>query len=365
MRAFVVNSAVPVDIAWTSSACRTASQRESMVSLEKVPLSVKKLLLPLVQPKINAGISRRFRAINRAEMGLIEASLKQNYFTQTHAWFNPAYLSTAQGQNDLCDHLYRRLDNFRKTVIPWLMNTRSLHRSRVLEIGCGTGSSTIALAEQGAQITAVDILESSIQVAKDRCKVYGLNVNFLCANAAEIHRICADQHFDFIIFFAALEHMTHDERITAMKQTWEMLSPGSLWCVIDTPNRLWYFDDHTSLLPFYQWLPDELAFLYSRFSPREGFCKLYREPNRDAKIDFLRHGRGISFHEFALAMKPAEELNVVSSLSIYLKSRNPLRQILLTSRHERRFESFLIQVGPSIHRGFYQRSLNLIIKKDP
>lgn len=349
---------MPVD------AARTANQRASMISLEKTPLSIKNLLLPLVQPKIDADIAGRFRAINRTGMNLIEASLNRNYFTQTDGWFHPAYLSTAQGQNDLWDHLYRRLDNFRKTVIPWLMNARSLHRSRVLEIGCGTGSSTVALAEQGAQVTAVDILESSIQVAKDRCKVYGLNVNFLCANAAEIHRVCAGQHFDFIIFFAALEHMTQDERITAMKKTWEMLSPGSLWCVIDTPNRLWYFDDHTSLLPFYQWLPDELAFLYSQFSPREGFCKLYREQNRDAKIDFLRRGRGISFHEFALAMKPAEELDVVSNLSIYLKSRNPLRQILLTSRRERRFESFLLQVGPRIHRGFYQRSLNLIIRKD-
>jgi S-adenosylmethionine-dependent methyltransferase len=334
-----------------------------MISPEKIPTSIKNLLRPLITHKIHKKISGRFKYIDQNDLNLIEISLKQNYFTRNDAWFNPAYLSSEKGQNDLQDHLHRRLDNFRKTVIPWLSDARSLSGSRILEIGCGTGSSTVALAEQGADVTAVDILESSIRVAKDRCKVYNLNANFLCANAAELHQILAGQHFDLIIFFATLEHMTHDERVIAMKKTWDMLSPGSLWCVIDTPNRLWYFDDHTSLLPFYHWLPDDLAFLYSQFSPRESFRDLYRGIYDDSKLDFLRRGRGVSFHEFELTMKRAEELDVVSSLPIFLKSRNLLRKILLTPKHERCFESFLMQIGPKIHRGFYQRSLDLIIRK--
>jgi 2-polyprenyl-3-methyl-5-hydroxy-6-metoxy-1,4-benzoquinol methylase len=335
-----------------------------MISLEKIPVSIKNVLRPLIAPKIPRKISERFRDIDQKGMTLIETSLKHNYFTQNDAWFSPAYVSFEKAQNDLQDHLYRRLDNFRKTVIPWLNDVKPLCGSRILEIGCGTGSSTVALAEQGADVTGIDILESSIRVAKDRCKVYDLNVNFLCANATELYKIFAGQHYDLIIFFATLEHMTHDERMIAMKNTWEMLSQGSLWCVIDTPNRLWYFDDHTSLLPFYQWLPDDLAFLYSQFSPRESFCDLYREMNDDSTFEFLRRGRGVSFHEFELTMKRAEALDVVSSLSIYLRSQNLLRKILLTSNQERRFESFLTQVGPKIHRGFYQRSLDLIIRKD-
>jgi 2-polyprenyl-3-methyl-5-hydroxy-6-metoxy-1,4-benzoquinol methylase len=335
-----------------------------MISPEKIPTSIKNLLRPLISPKIHKHISERFRSIDPKGVNLIETSLKKNYFTQNDAWFNGAYLSSDQAQNDLQDHLHRRLDNFRKTVIPWLNDAKPLRGSKILEIGCGTGSSTVALAEQGADVTAVDILESSILVAKDRCAVYNLNANFLCANAIDLHQIFADEHFDFIIFFATLEHMTHAERMIAMQNTWNMLSPGSLWCVIDTPNRLWYFDDHTSLLPFYQWLPDELAFLYSQFSPRASFCDLYREMHDDAKLEFLRRGRGVSFHEFELTMKRAEELDVVSSLSLYLKSQNFLGKTLLTPKNEKRFEAFLMQFGPKIHRGFYQRSLDLIIRKD-
>ena len=338
--------------------------RESMISSVKMPISVKDFLRPLVAPKIPKGVAKRFKHIDQKGVSIIDASLKQNYFAPDDPWFYPAYLSSDKGIQDLRDHLHGRLDHFRETVIPWLSSVRLLLGSRILEIGCGTGSSTVALAEQGAHVTAVDILESSIRVAKDRCKVYDLDVSFFRANAADLHSIFAGHHFDFIIFFATLEHMTHDERMIAMKKTWDMLPAGSLWCVIDTPNCLWYFDDHTSLLPFYQWLPDELAFLYSRFSPRESFCNLYRQINNDSKLDFLRRGRGLSFHEFELTMKRAEELDVLSSLSLYLRNQNLLRKFVLTPNRERRFESFLIQFGPKIHRGFYQRSLDLIIRKD-
>jgi S-adenosylmethionine-dependent methyltransferase len=264
----------------------------------------------------------------------------------------------------LQDHLYRRLDASRNTVIPWLSSAKPLSGSRILEIGCGTGSSTVALAEQGADVTGVDVLESSLVVAKDRCEVYDLGVKFHCANATEVHKLFVGQHFDFIIFFASLDHMTHNERMVAMKNTWDMLSPGSLWCVIETPNRLWYYDGHTSHLPFYLWLPDDLAFLYSRFSPRKGFRDLYREVDDAWKLDFLRRGRGVSFHEFELTMKRAEELDVVSSLPIFLRRQNLLRRVLWMLTGNRGFESFLMQCGPKIHTGFYQNSLDLIIRKD-
>ncbi|MCX5694884.1 MAG: methyltransferase domain-containing protein [Candidatus Omnitrophica bacterium] len=316
-------------------------------------------------PRIPKRISERFRYIDKKNLSLIEASLRQNYFTQRYAQFYDAeYLSSDKGQSELQEHLCRRLDAFRNSVIPWLNDAKPLAGSRILEIGCGTGSSTVALAEQGAEVTAVDILETSLIVAKDRCKVYDLNVNFLCANATKVHNMLGSQHFDFIIFFATLEHMTHSERMIAMKNTWGMLSPGSLWCLIDTPNRLWYYDGHTSQLPFYLWLPDELAFLYSRFSPRKSFCNLYREIDDDSKLNFLRRGRGVSFHEFELTMKPAEELDVVSSLPIFLRNQNFLKKVLWRLKNKRSFESFLVEFGPKIHKGFYQESLDLIIRKD-
>ncbi len=157
--------------------------------------------------------------------------------------------------------------------------------------------------------------------------------------------------------------MTTDERITSMQMAWNMLRENCFWCVIETPNRLWYHDDHTSLLPFYSWLPNDVAFLYSRHSPRESFSNSYREYNDINLLSFLRRGRGVSYHEFDLALANAGDLDVVSSLPIYLRKRDSDRasQWLRSVNHQ--FESLLMAVGPKIHPGFYQPSLDLILQK--
>ena len=38
-----------------------------------------------------------------------------------------------------------------------------------------------------------------------------------------------------------------------------MLAPGGLWAVVETPNRLHYFDDHSAKLPFHHWLPGAMV----------------------------------------------------------------------------------------------------------
>ncbi|WP_298608496.1 class I SAM-dependent methyltransferase [uncultured Thiothrix sp.] len=329
------------------------------------PINIKNLIKPLLTPPIPKDISSRFRYLDKKNLSIIEASLKAHFFIQQDAWYSDAnYLSSAAGQEDLQDHLTGRLEHFRLSVIPWLNSVRPLAGSKILEIGCGTGVSTVALAEQGAKVTALDVVEESLIVAKKRCEVYGLDVAFLLANSTEVHKLLAGQDFDFIIFFACLEHMTHSERMLAMKSTWDMLATGSFWCLVDTPNRLWYYDQHTAHLPFYSWLPDDLAFAYSRFSPRKPFSSLYHEITDDSMLDFLRRGRGVSYHEFELTMKPAEQLEVISSLTNFLKSRNFLTKILWSLKDRNPFESLLIKLGPKIHQGFYQSSLDLIIRKN-
>lgn len=305
-------------------------------------------------------LSANFRTIDKPKIDLLELSLRKNYFVR----FPEGYLSTDWGKNDLENHLFKRLDLDRKLVIPWLDTVRPLRNTSILEIGCGTGSSTVALAEQGAAVTAVDVDASSLLVASERCRTYGLEVSFAQANATEVHQLFADRHFDYIIFYAALEHMTMEERMSAMRATWQMLSLGGLWCVIDTPNRLWYYDAHTSLLPFHMWLPDELAFAYSRFSPRQNYRERYREYTDEARLDFLRRGRGVSFHEFELAMNPVKALRIKSSLNVTNRERGLLGFLKWRLSNEYRYISLLRRIAPDLHEGFLQSSLYLIIEKD-
>jgi len=295
--------------------------------------------------------------IDDVGLNTIRNSLKENYYTGHRS---ESTYTKEMYEKDLNTHLYQRIENQRIRVVPWLDNAKHLKEASILEIGCGTGSSTIALAEQGARVTAIDVDEGALSVAQHRCKVYGLEIQLKMLNATEIDKVFLNSEFDFIIFFACIEHMTIRERLTALRSAWDMLGVGGLLVIVETPNRLWYFDSHTSLLPFFHWLPDELALEYLRFSPRENFSQLHSECSATLKESFFRWGRGVSFHEIDVAIKPASELRVISSLSTFLGIPYKIR----LSRLERHYKSILENIYPNIHEGFFDRSLDLIIKKE-
>jgi 2-polyprenyl-3-methyl-5-hydroxy-6-metoxy-1,4-benzoquinol methylase len=311
------------------------------------------------EPAVPAHLLARIRAISDAGIHAVRTSLKDLYFAFPRRPMN--YLATEWGQQDLQNHLFDRLRRDREEVVPWLDDGRTICGSKVLEIGCGTGCSTVALAEQGAEVVAIDIDEPSLGVARQRCEVYDLDVDFRLANAADIGEIFGDVHFDFIIFYATLEHMIHTERILALRSAWDLLPKGGLLCVVETPNRLWHTDQHTALLPFFHWLPDDLAFEYSRFSSRPHFSDLYDDYGDERqRLHFLRRGRGASFHEFAVAIAPVEQLNVHSSLAMHLAGRRGQPSV---PPLDDRYQRLLMEIYPSIHSGFFERNLDLILLK--
>lgn len=236
---------------------------------EPVKRIARKVLFPV--PK---HLSENFISIREDGISSIKASLEDNYHT---GWRSKECYSSEAYKADIAAHLHERLENDRKIVVPWINDACSLKNKHILEIGCGTGSSTVALAEQGAKVIGVDIDQGALLVAKQRAEIYEINAEFKEMNAQEVRIHFQSERFDMIIFFACLEHMTIDERVSSLKDAWKMLPSGGLLVITETPNRLWYFDSHTSRLPFFNWLPNELAFLYSRFSPRENFKELYRE----------------------------------------------------------------------------------------
>ena len=196
-----------------------------------------------------------------------------------------------------------------------------------------------------------------------RCELYGLDVEIVRGNATEVASRLPGRSFDLVLFYASLEHMLYDERLAAIRATWQMLAPGQLWGVVETPNRLWYFDGHTAGLPFFHWLPDELAFAYSRFSPREEFRDRYREFSPEELIHFQRRGRGVSYHEIELAIGPLDELQVVGGLAEFRRRRNLTRRALWRLTARGRYESLLRKLNPRVPPPFLHSSLDLVLRK--
>ncbi len=322
-----------------------------------IPKWVAQIAKKVLFPSTPSHLKKRQIQIDDNKLRLIEQSIRKNYHT---GWRSESNYSKEMYEHDLQAHLYKRLERDRVVIVPFLNNVRSLDGSRILEIGCGTGSSTVALTEQGAKVTGIDIDEGALNVAKDRADAYGISAELLVLNSIDIADAFGANAFDFIIFFACLEHMTITERLLSLKDAWDALPNSGLLVIIETPNRLWYLDNHTSRLPFFHWLPNELAFKYSSFSPRENFRELYKDYDADSKEHFLRRGRGVSFHELDLAIGPTKNLNVLSSLSEFQGIGYRLQQ----SRLSKQYKFILKNIYPDIHQGFFDDSLYLIIEKN-
>jgi 2-polyprenyl-3-methyl-5-hydroxy-6-metoxy-1,4-benzoquinol methylase len=71
---------------------------------------------------------------------------------------------------------------------------------RVLEIGCGIGTDTINFVRNGAQVTAVDLSEKSLEIARGRSIVYGVQdrAGFISGNAEELGRFVPVEPYDLI-----------------------------------------------------------------------------------------------------------------------------------------------------------------------
>ena len=83
---------------------------------------------------------------------------------------------------------------------------------RVLEIGCGMGTDTMSFAKAGARVTAVDLSERSLDLAKRRPEIEGVDVRFYQADAERLNEVVPADGYDLIYSFGAIHHTPHPER---------------------------------------------------------------------------------------------------------------------------------------------------------
>lgn len=111
---------------------------------------------------------------------------------------------------------------------------------RVLEIGCGIGTDTINFARHGAEVTAVDLSSSSLEVARQRAAVFGLDkqIRFVEANAEELPTAVEPAAYDLVYSFGVIHHTPHPERvIQAIAENY--VRPGTTLKLMVYNRRSW------------------------------------------------------------------------------------------------------------------------------
>jgi SAM-dependent methyltransferase len=93
---------------------------------------------------------------------------------------------------------------------------------RVLDVGCGTGSTTLAAARRGSTATGLDLSARMIDAARATAGQLGLDATFLCADAR--HYGFAPDSFDAVI--SRFGVMFFDDPVAAFANLRHAVRPG-------------------------------------------------------------------------------------------------------------------------------------------
>ena len=106
---------------------------------------------------------------------------------------------------------------FVESHIPRFAEFEKWRGKKVLEIGCGIGTDTINFARHGASVTAIDLTEKSLELARSRARVFGLEdrIRFVQANAEELTLSVPLESYDLVYSFGVIHHTPHPDRVLA------------------------------------------------------------------------------------------------------------------------------------------------------
>jgi ubiquinone/menaquinone biosynthesis C-methylase UbiE len=98
----------------------------------------------------------------------------------------------------------------------------ALKGKKVLDIAVGTGWSTEQFVRAGAEVTAIDLTPTAVEITKKRLALYGLSATVLTADAQNLP--FPDASFDFVLAFGCLMHMPDTQK--AINEIHRVLKPG-------------------------------------------------------------------------------------------------------------------------------------------
>ena len=99
---------------------------------------------------------------------------------------------------------------YRRGFTPWdsgvpppelvsvIEGTRRLATGRALDLGCGTGTTSVYMASKGWQVTGVDFIPRPIRVARARAASAGESVDFLVGDVTRLRELPIEPGFDLL-----------------------------------------------------------------------------------------------------------------------------------------------------------------------
>jgi 2-polyprenyl-3-methyl-5-hydroxy-6-metoxy-1,4-benzoquinol methylase len=138
----------------------------------------------------------------------------QDYFVRHATRFNGLY-----GGDNMATRLFDR--TFRKPMYDRFVYTvqelAAGKNKRYLDLGCGSGRYSVALAELGAKVTGLDFSEAMLDLAKDYTEKSGQSANIKFVKT-DINQWMADttEHFDASFAMGVFDYLSNPEKTLSL-----------------------------------------------------------------------------------------------------------------------------------------------------
>jgi 2-polyprenyl-3-methyl-5-hydroxy-6-metoxy-1,4-benzoquinol methylase len=178
---------------------------------------------------------------------------------------------------------------FVESHIPGFAEFPRWNGKRVLEIGCGIGTDTMNFARNGAQVTAVDLSEKSLEMARKRAEVFRLadRIRFFHGSAESLSDLVPADTFDLVYSFGVIHHTPHPDRV--LEQVRNYVRPGSTVKIMVYNRYSWKV--FWILMTYGKGQFWRLAEMVARHSEAETGCPVtYTYTKRELRELLERHG---------------------------------------------------------------------------
>lgn len=129
---------------------------------------------------------------------------------------------------------FKPLHEINPLRLNWVLEqVGTLEDKKILDVGCGGGILSESMAQQGAQVTGIDLAVRSLKIARLHSLESGIQVDYHHSSAEEF----AEKHperFDIITCMEMLEHVPNPASV--VQACAQLVKPGG-WVFFSTLNR--------------------------------------------------------------------------------------------------------------------------------
>jgi 2-polyprenyl-6-hydroxyphenyl methylase/3-demethylubiquinone-9 3-methyltransferase len=128
---------------------------------------------------------------------------------------------------------FRPLHQINPLRLDWIRGHVELSGAKALDIGCGGGILAEAMTAAGARVTAIDMAEGPLAVARLHQLESGVEIDYRRSTAEEL-AVAEPEHYDIVTCLEMLEHVPDPSQV--IRSCAELVRPGGD-VVFSTINR--------------------------------------------------------------------------------------------------------------------------------